>query len=675
MPPMLTDPDDAVFRSLSREGAFSTDAAGIVAWTDVRARDRFGLRVGVALRERAAPGAEDKVQRLIERARVERVERWELVLVIDGAPRSVVVAATPHAGGVLCVASLAAEDYGRVLGEVGAALGELASAHRDLARQARELSERGAEVERLNRDLSDSGRGVIALHAELDEKATSLREATETKTRVLANVSHEFRTPLNSILGLSRLLLSRTDGELTPEQEKQIGFIRRAAETLSELVNDLLDLSKLQAGKAAFRPTRFTADGLFGALRGMLRPLVTSETVALVFEDPAPDIVLDTDEGKVAQILRNLISNALKFTERGEVRVTARAGPGDSVVFAVADTGIGIDPEDQPRIFEEFTQIDGPLQRRVKGTGLGLSLSRRLATLLCGEISVSSAPGAGSTFALTVPRVHPDVADVARLEQQSETLDPARSPVLVVEDDRQTLLLYEKYLEGSGFQVVPARTVDDARAVLTRLRPAAVVLDIVLEGESTWRFLGEMKSSPRTRDIPTLVVTVTDREQKARALGADEFYLKPIEQEWLLKKLRALARRGPVEKILVIDDDEVSRYLVRKLLADTDYSVLEAAGGPEGVRLARQEQPHVIFLDFVMPEMSAFEVLDELKMDPKTRSIPVIIHTSQNLAEHERARLAAETAAIVSKQSLSREVAIARIREALMKAGIRPAPA
>jgi CheY-like chemotaxis protein len=220
--------------------------------------------------------------------------------------------------------------------------------------------------------------------------------------------------------------------------------------------------------------------------------------------------------------------------------------------------------------------------------------------------------------------------------------------------------------------VIPARTVDDARAALKTVRPAAVVLDIMLEGETTWRFLSDLKSDPATSAIPALVVTVTNREAKARALGADEFFVKPIDEEWLVRKLADLARRtGPISTVLVIDDDEVARYLLRRALAGTPYRVLEAGDGAIGLRLARTASPQVIFLDLVMPGMAAFDVIDELKLDPRTRSIPIIIHSSKTLANDERLRLEAEAASILPKHSLSREVALARIRDALVTAGAR----
>jgi signal transduction histidine kinase len=215
-------------------------------------------------------------------------------------------------------------------------------------------------------------------------------------------VSHELRTPLSSIVNLARLLLARIDGELTSEQERQITLVQRSAENLTEMVSDLLDIAKIEAGKVDLRPDAFDVEELFASLRGMFRPLATSEQVALVFEDAPSPITLHTDEQRIAQVLRNFISNALKFTTRGEVRITARQEK-ENVRFTVADTGIGISPADQQRIFEEFAQVDGPIQRRVRGTGLGLPLARKLAILLGGAVAVESEPGVGSRFSLVVP--------------------------------------------------------------------------------------------------------------------------------------------------------------------------------------------------------------------------------------------------------------------------------
>jgi signal transduction histidine kinase len=273
---------------------------------------------------------------------------------------------------------------------------EIQQQNQELLRTLDELRQRQEELVQLNQQLEDTNRGVVALYAELNDKAESL-----------SNMSHEFRTPLTAILSLSEILLDRLDGELSAEQDKQVNYIRKSAESLAELVNDSLDLAKVEAGKLTIRVADFEVEDLFSALRGMMRPLLPpNSAVSIIFEDPLELPILTTDEGKISQILRNLISNALKFTEAGEVRVAAEIGDGGTVTFSVTDTGIGISPADQTRIFEEFVQLENPLQKRVKGTGLGLSLCKKLAEFLGGSIEITSSPGVGSTFLVKLPIVY-----------------------------------------------------------------------------------------------------------------------------------------------------------------------------------------------------------------------------------------------------------------------------
>jgi signal transduction histidine kinase len=278
--------------------------------------------------------------------------------------------------------------------------------NQELMRVLAALAERQAEADRLNAELNETNRGVLALYAELDDRAAELARASQLKSAFLSGITHELRTPLNSILNMTRILLAKMDGDLSSEQQLQVTLIQRAATTLTDLVADLLDLARIEAGKTEVRLASFTLSDLFGALRGMFRPLLVSEEVAQVFECPEHEVTLTTDEGKLSQILRNLISNAIKFTERGEIRVVAEVGPDDTILFSVTDTGLGIAPEDQARIFEEFTQVDNPLQKHVRGTGLGLPLSRKLAGLLGGRLEVESTPGVGSRFVLRLPRIH-----------------------------------------------------------------------------------------------------------------------------------------------------------------------------------------------------------------------------------------------------------------------------
>jgi signal transduction histidine kinase len=268
-----------------------------------------------------------------------------------------------------------------------------------------ELRERQEDLLSLTRELEDTNRGIVALYAEIEDKAERLRRADEMKSRFLSNTSHELRTPLSSIRALAKLLLDRMDGELTLEQERQVQFIETAANDLSELVNDLLDLAKIEAGKVEALMAPVVVENMFRALKGMLRPLVDAARVELVFDTDGSAEQFDSDESKISQILRNFISNALKFTEHGSVTVSARVDQAaDTIAFAVKDTGIGISRDNLQLIFEEFSQIEHPLQRKSKGTGLGLPLCRKLADLLGGRVDVDSKVGEGSTFTLTLPR-------------------------------------------------------------------------------------------------------------------------------------------------------------------------------------------------------------------------------------------------------------------------------
>ncbi len=438
---------------------------------------------------------------------------------------------------------------------------EFQSQNSELVEALADLRRSQAELAQVNRELEETNRGVLALYAELEEQARSLSRTNEQKTRFYSGVSHEFRTPITSILSLSQILLDRLDGELTVEQERQISLIRRCGQNLLEWVNDRLDLARVDAGRIDLRLSEFSLHDLMTGLRGIMRPLVTSDHVALVFED-APGLAgvsLYSDEGKLAQVLRNFISNALKFTERGEVRLAAEIAPScdDSVCFQVSDTGIGIAAGDIDRIFDEFVQVENALQRQARGTGLGLPLSRRLAGLLGGTISVSSAVGEGSTFQLVVPR---------------------------------------------------------------RLSP---------RGED-----GDVKS-PAAR---------ADSRQSGDLNG------RPL--------------------ILIVDDDEASRYLLQQVLASFPVSVQNAADGYEALKLAEDLAPQLVFLDLGLPGLSGFEVLESLKHASATREIPVVIYTSQDVDVENDSRLKGQVLAVLYKPSGEEGPPVERIRDALERSRV-----
>ncbi|MBA3596821.1 MAG: histidine kinase [Methylibium sp.] len=273
----------------------------------------------------------------------------------------------------------------------------------DVSELRDQLALKTEELDNLRQELEETNSGVLALYAELDTQADQLRHATELKSRFLAYMSHEFRTPVSAIRSLSRLLLDRVDGPLTDEQEKQIRFIQTTSTEFAEMVDDLLDLAKVEAGRVEISPAWFEMVDLFSALRGMYKPVLINPDVVLIFEEPHGDNLLYNDDKKLAQILRNFISNALKFTLKGEVRVAAVQSSEDVITFSVSDTGIGISEEFHGAIFKDFVQIDSPIQKRLRGTGLGLSLSKRLAELLGGTVALESTLGRGSTFSVSVP--------------------------------------------------------------------------------------------------------------------------------------------------------------------------------------------------------------------------------------------------------------------------------
>jgi signal transduction histidine kinase/CheY-like chemotaxis protein len=533
-------------------------------------------------------------------------------------------------------------------------LDELKRQNRELLASLEEARHQHERLVELNRELDDTNRGVLALYAELDEKAEHLKRADELKTRFLSNMTHEFRTPLNSILALCRFLDGRSDGPLTLEQARQVSYIQKSAESLSELVEDLLDLAKVAAGKTVIRPADFRIADLFGALRGMLRPLLASSRVDLIFEnvDALPSIY--GDESKVSQIVRNFISNALKFTEQGEVRVGATLDDEHGMVTIwVRDTGIGIAPEHHARIFEEFSQVDSHIQRKVKGTGLGLPLAKQLADLLKGKVSLESAPGRGSTFAVTLPLRFEKVAAFDPAELVG--VDPDRIPVLAIEDNPADMAVLESMLRRSPYQLIKAESFPEARRALVGAQPRVVLLDIVIGNEQSWKLLSEIKRSPETAHVSVVVVSSAGDPAKAMALGADTVLQKPVSATTLLATLDGLVGSSRRSRVLIVDDDDISRYVIRQYLSGCGAVVLEAESGASGVEAAAHFLPDLVLLDINMPDRDGYAVLADLGSDPRTARTPVAIVTSSVLGKEDEERLS-HARAVLRKNELSSDV-------------------
>jgi DNA-binding response OmpR family regulator/anti-sigma regulatory factor (Ser/Thr protein kinase) len=392
---------------------------------------------------------------------------------------------------------------------------------------------------------------------------------------------------------------------------------------------------------------------MFSALRGMLRPLLVGESVNLRFIEPADIPPLYTDEAKVSQIVRNFISNALKFTERGEIRVAASyAQASGTVTFSVTDTGIGIRKEDQAAIFEEFTQLRNPLQARAKGTGLGLPLCRKLAHLLGGNVTVDSEPGAGSTFSVCIPAQFEEVVTAVDTAPPAHPVASSlKIPVLVVEDDEAAQMYYAKILRDTCYEIFPARNLREARRLLQSVRPAAIVLDIVLRGEDSWRWLGELKTGAATRTIPIIVISTVTDAGKGYLLGADACVDKPVDRAELIARLDGFTRR----RILLIEDEAPMRYTM-KLILEGQYVVLEAVNGKEGLRAIATLAPSLVVLDLGLPDMKGEEVLAQLRGNPATVDLPVLIATSRTLSSAESETLQLSDVVIMSKYDVNEQL-------------------
>lgn len=549
---------------------------------------------------------------------------------------------------------------------------ELERQNQEMLKTLQELRSRQEEISLVNRELEDTDRGVVALYAELDERADYLRRASELKTSFLSSISHEFRTPLNSIISLARILQDRLDGELTAEQEKQVSFIADAARSLSELVNDLLDLAKVEAGKVRIRVKTFDLVELFSALKGMLKPLLADNTsVDLIFETPSGIPPLHTDEGKISQILRNFISNAIKFTPQGEIRIATELTENHTVVFRVQDTGIGIAPEHHETIFQEFTQLENILQTRYRGTGLGLPLCRNLAILLGGSVWVESEPGRGSTFYAEIPVVYSGEADMTEVPATLPVPEFSRAAVLLIEDDVGAFTALETHFRKSEFQLIHVENLDRAQQWLERHTPVAIISDIYLDGFPIWDFLKSLRDEQRRRghEVPVIAVSAYDDGSNASSHGVDVFLKKPLDQSVLLGELRRLTGREEPRRLLLVDDNELSLYILRELLNRSWLYLMEAHNGHEALEIVGRERPDGILLDLLMPGMSGFEVLEHLRSREETRKLPVVVYTSKALSQDEKEKLERLDASILPKGEVAHTLAPELLLASLARAG------
>jgi signal transduction histidine kinase/CheY-like chemotaxis protein len=484
------------------------------------------------------------------------------------------------------------------------------------------------------------------LYRRLEEQSAALEVASQHKSEFLASMSHELRTPLNAIIGFSEVLLERMFGELNERQDDYLRDIWSSGKHLLELLNDILDLSKIEAGQMVLNRSEFVVRESLEYCLSMVRERALQQRVLLSL-DVHPDVgLLDADRLRFRQVVLNMLSNAVKFTpEGGRVDVSAFLR-GQDLVVLVADTGVGVPAEDRERIFDAFQQ-GGRSSGQVEGTGLGLTLSKRILEMHGGSIWVESEAGKGSTFGIALPAGSEALAvtSVARAGPDSGiALEPPgpRPTVVVVEDDRRSFDLLRVYLEAAGARVVSAGDGEEGLDTVRRLSPAGVVLDILLPGIDGWDVLAQLKADPGTAAIPVIVVSMLDERGRGFALGATEYLVKPVGKEQLLAALyraAAMERKGAKHTVVAIDDDPLAIELVRASLEPEGWTVLGAATGQQGLEMIRERQPSAVLLDLLMPGMDGFEVVEALRADPETKSVPVVILTSKSMTPQDKERL------------------------------------
>jgi GAF domain-containing protein/CheY-like chemotaxis protein/anti-sigma regulatory factor (Ser/Thr protein kinase) len=490
-----------------------------------------------------------------------------------------------------------------------------------------------------------------------------IREVDRLKTQFLANMSHELRTPLNSIIGFSRVMLRGIDGPLTDMQSTDLTSIYNSGQHLLGLINNMLDLSKIEAGKMELSIESVNLNDVAKTVMSTAIALVKDKAVKLE-QDVPPDLpTVMADPTRVRQIILNLVSNAAKFTEKGIVRLRMVSTPKE-VLISVTDSGIGIAADKLEHIFEEFTQVDASTTRKYGGTGLGLAISRSFVEMHKGRIWVESEVGVGSTFTFTLPREQAE-AEVS-LPTDLEARGAGKKLIMCIDDDPGVITLYKRYLEKQDYQVIgitdPTKAVEEAR----RLLPYAITLDVMMPRKDGWDVLADLKKTPEISNTPILVCSIVQDKTRGFSLGAADYLVKPITEDELRHALERISRDKTINKILVVDDEPSALMLLKRILeSQPQYKVLDATGGAQALAIVQNEKPDLVLLDLMMPEVDGFAVLDNIKSNADTHDIPVIIVTAKEITAEDRERLNGNMTALYNKGMFTAEQLLNDIGEAL----------
>ena len=546
--------------------------------------------------------------------------------------------------------------------EVGLLASSFNQMARDLKANIDEKDRYAGELAKLNVELEDKVRArtkeLEAANRELQIANLKIREADRLKSEFLANMSHELRTPMNAIIGFTRLVRRKSADLLPLRQRENLEKVEISANQLLALINDILDLSKIEAGKMSLNIMPFDLAPLVDTCLATVESMVKGGRVRLLKEvpDDLPEALSDQD--KLKQVIINLLSNALKFTEEGVVKLSA-ALEDASLKIAVSDTGIGISSDALEYIFDEFRQADGSSTRKHGGTGLGLSITKKLTHLLGGTVDVRSIEGEGSTFTVTLPlTMRDEEAPAEALRPDEETRASVemkgKKVLLAIDDDPNMLILLKQNLEDEEYYVVGALNADEGIRKAKEIHPFAIMLDILMPQKDGWGVLSDLKADPATRDIPIIVLSIIDNKELGFSLGAFDYLVKPFEKEAIMAALLRIPG-VPDKRVLVVDDDPDAVDLLTQILQDEGYQVKGAYSGEEALRVLNATSQDIILLDLLMPEMDGFEVIQRVKANPRWRDIPIIVVTAKDLTDSDWGILHRSVDRIIQKSGLARE--------------------
>jgi signal transduction histidine kinase/DNA-binding response OmpR family regulator len=511
------------------------------------------------------------------------------------------------------------------------------------------------------------------LFSEIEEKSRALEVASQHKSQFLANMSHELRTPLNAIIGLTEMLREEAESPEFAGFTEPLDRVHRAGKHLLGLINDVLDLSKIEAGKVELHEEDFDLAVLARDLVVTAQPLADKNDNRLVLECALGAVPMHGDQMRLGQVLLNLLSNACKFTENGTVMLRiaeSRQGELVGYTMSVADSGIGMTPEQLAKIFSEFTQADASTTRRYGGTGLGLAISKRLVEMMGGTIAVESTTGEGSTFRVWLPAT-PGAQLPAGTEAETgastrTAASRAGAPtVLVIDDDPDARDLMRRFLAREGFDTLTAPDAAEGLRLARQFNPTLITLDVVMPRRDGWAVLRELKADPQLADIPVLMLSILDEQEKGFALGAADYLTKPFDRNRLRGALRAYRSGAPVGRVLVVEDDDATRAILRDMLEREGCEVDVADDGVDALQRVAKAKPDIILLDLMMPKMDGFEFLAALRAMPDSGEVPIVVLTAKDLSDSERERLSREVETVLRKSMHSRDELAAELRRAL----------